>query len=172
MHADLDQGKTLKNQIKMAALYQRPLSSILLIYASELKRIPLSGIFTPGHTRSPSRSSHRAPICAPSPMTQFLIRAFAPIRTPCPMMESSSTAPGSIVTPSNTTTSSSRQPAPTSVPRPMTVPPNSNVPSFTNADSSTSDSPVRPTNNGDGAMPRTKSELPRTKSPGVPMSRQ
>ena len=89
-------GKTLKNQIKMAALYQRPLSSILLIYASELKRIPLSGIFTPGHTRSPSRSSHRAPICAPSPMTQFLIRAFAPIRTPCPMMESSSTTPAKI----------------------------------------------------------------------------
>lgn len=53
MYVDPDQENT-KNQIKMAALYQRPLSSILLIYASELKRIPLSGIFTPGHTRSPS----------------------------------------------------------------------------------------------------------------------
>lgn len=42
-------------------------------YWSEEKRIPLSGITTPGKTRIPPVSSQRAPIWAPSPITQLEI---------------------------------------------------------------------------------------------------
>lgn len=109
---------------------------------------------------------------APSPITPSRISARGPIRAPNPMIERSITLPASTFTPSKITAPSSRAPGPISAPRPTTVPPISTVPGATAAPSCTSDSPRRPPSAGDGAMPRTKSAEPRTKSSGVPMSRQ
>ena len=51
--------------------------------------MPPSGMVTPGQTRAPRSSSHRAPISAPSPMTPSRISARGPIRAPKPMIERS-----------------------------------------------------------------------------------
>lgn len=127
---------------------------------------------TPGHTRIPPCSSQRAPMVAPSPITQSCIRTFAPMVAPAAMMELRTTAPGSMVTPSKITESSMREPAPTMEPRPTTVPPTRITPPAIPADGSTRHSPVLPSSNGEYAMPRTRSEEPCTKSLGRPMSRQ
>ena len=127
---------------------------------------------TPGQTRAPRNSSQRAPMSAPSPITPSRISARGPIRAPNPMIERSITLPASIRTPSKITAPSNRAPGPISAPRPTTVPPMSSAPGDTAAPSCTNCSPRWPPSAGDGAMPRTRSADPRTKSSGVPMSRQ
>ena len=139
-------------------------------YAS---RIPNSeiGIATCGHTRAPSRSSLRAPTTAPSPTTTPSSEHPSPIRAPRPMMQPRISLPSPTMASSKTTEPSTTEPVETTALAPIVEPPRTSADAATSAPSSTSASPVLATA-GDGASPRTRSQLPCTNASGVPRSSQ